>query len=114
MKKLTLSVVAIAALLACSSAFCFAVEHVNGYYKKDGTYVQPHYRSSPNSMTWDNYSTKGNTNPFTGEKGHKKDEFGSGFSSPNSTIRDNYSTQGDTNPFTGQKGHKKNEFGSGF
>lgn len=44
---------------------------VNGYYKKNGTYVEPHYRSSPNSTPLDNWSTKGNSNPYTGEEGEK-------------------------------------------
>lgn len=47
----------------------FAQTHVDGYFKKDGTYVAPHYRSSPNSTPRDNYSTKGNTNPYTGQAG---------------------------------------------
>ena len=42
---------------------------VKGYFKKDGTYVAPHVRSSPNSSTQDNYSTKGNYNPYTGKEG---------------------------------------------
>lgn len=42
---------------------------VRGYTRRDGTYVAPHYRSSPNGTTADNYSTRGNTNPFTGERG---------------------------------------------
>jgi hypothetical protein len=29
--------------------------HVNGYTRKDGTYVQPHYRSAPDSVKWNNY-----------------------------------------------------------
>lgn len=29
--------------------------HVKGYYRKDGTYVRPHIRSSPNKYKWDNY-----------------------------------------------------------
>lgn len=29
--------------------------YVDGYYRKDGTYVQPHTRSSPNSQRYDNY-----------------------------------------------------------
>ena len=45
---------------------------VRGYYKKSGTYVEPHYRSSPNSTTRDNYSTYGNTNPYTGKPGYKR------------------------------------------
>ncbi|SDQ24426.1 hypothetical protein SAMN05216569_0265 [Pseudoxanthomonas sp. CF125] len=43
--------------------------HVKGYTRKDGTYVAPHVRSSPNSTTSDNYSTRGNYNPYTGKKG---------------------------------------------
>lgn len=45
--------------------------HVKGYYRKDGTYVQPHYRSDPNSTKLDNFSTRGNINPYTGEPGYK-------------------------------------------
>ena len=43
---------------------------VRGYYKPStGIYVQPYYRTSPNSTRFDNYSTKGNYNPYTGKKG---------------------------------------------
>lgn len=51
--------------------FSFSGVHVKGYYKKNGTYVAPHYRSSPNETTSDNWSTKGNVNPYTGEEGSK-------------------------------------------
>jgi len=47
---------------------------VSGYVKKDGTYVAPHYRSAPNRSTLDNYSTRGNYNPYTGQAG-KKDPY---------------------------------------
>ncbi|MDL0088780.1 hypothetical protein [Campylobacter gastrosuis] len=50
----------------------FADTYVNGYFKKDGTYVQPHYKSSRDSTTINNYSTKGNYNPYTGKQGTKK------------------------------------------
>lgn len=43
--------------------------YVKGYTRKDGTYVQPHYRTSPNNTKLDNYSTKGNYNPYTGKRG---------------------------------------------
>jgi hypothetical protein len=43
--------------------------YVRGYTRKDGTYVAPHYRSSPNDTKSDNYSTRGNYNPYTGERG---------------------------------------------
>lgn len=43
--------------------------HVKGYWRKNGTYVAPHYRSSPNGNPYDNYSTRGNYNPYTGKRG---------------------------------------------
>lgn len=46
-----------------------AASRVKGYTKKNGTYVQPHYRSSPNRSKLDNWSTRGNYNPYTGRKG---------------------------------------------
>lgn len=44
---------------------------VDGYYKSDGTYVNGHFKSSSNDTKLDNYSTKGNYNPFTGNTGNK-------------------------------------------
>jgi hypothetical protein len=44
---------------------------VRGYYRGNGTYVQPHYRSDPDSSRWNNWSTKGNYNPYTGKKGYQ-------------------------------------------
>ena len=47
-----------------------AAVRVRGYYKPStGTYVQPYYRSSPNTTRFDNYSTKGNYNPYNGKSG---------------------------------------------
>ena len=43
--------------------------HVNGYYRSNGTYVQPYFRTAPNSTNRDNFSTKGNVNPYTGKPG---------------------------------------------
>ncbi|MFN3874238.1 MAG: hypothetical protein ACK4R9_14660, partial [Ignavibacterium sp.] len=54
-----------------SLSLTFAQTWVDGYYKKDGTYVPGHYKTNSNITTFDNYSTKGNINPFTGEKGYK-------------------------------------------
>ena len=43
--------------------------HIGGHTRRDGIYVQPHNRTSPNSTQRDNYSSKGNTNPYTGKPG---------------------------------------------
>lgn len=45
----------------------FADVYVKGYTKKNGTYVAPHYRSSPDSSPYNNWSYPGNTNPYTGK-----------------------------------------------
>lgn len=45
--------------------------YVNGHTRKDGTYVQPHYRSNPDGNFNNNWSTKGNVNPYTGKAGTK-------------------------------------------
>lgn len=42
---------------------------VKGYIKKSGTYVAPSVKTSPNHTKRDNYSTKGNANPYTGKEG---------------------------------------------
>ena len=55
----------------------FADTWVNGYYKRDGTYVPGHFRSSSNQTNWDNYSTQGNRNPFTGESGSRALDYSS-------------------------------------
>jgi hypothetical protein len=44
-----------------------AAVHVNGYYRSNGTYVQPHYRSNPDGNPYNNWSYPGNTNPYTGK-----------------------------------------------
>ena len=41
--------------------------YVRGYYRKDGTYVRPHYRSAPDGNPYNNYSFPGNYNPNTGK-----------------------------------------------
>lgn len=42
---------------------------VDGYYKSNGTYVEPYVRTAPNSTIRDNFSTSPNLNPYTGKIG---------------------------------------------
>lgn len=73
MKKI-LAIILISLVLVLS-IFSFVearVIRVRGYYRPStGTYVQPHYRTSPNRTKWDNWSTRGNINPYTGKRGYK-------------------------------------------
>lgn len=42
---------------------------VKGYTTRSGTYVNSYYRTSPNRFRYDNYSARGNYNPYTGKSG---------------------------------------------
>jgi hypothetical protein len=60
----------LALLVLLVSGAAFAKDtYVQGYTRKDGSYVQPHHRTSPDSNPYNNYSTTGNTNPYTGKAG---------------------------------------------
>ena len=74
------SILALAFLmLLAGTAFARDV-YVNGYTKNDGTRVESYNRTSPNNTRNDNWSTKGNTNPYTGQQGTKSpDPYGSGY-----------------------------------
>ncbi|MBU3677688.1 MAG: hypothetical protein FGM54_10995 [Chitinophagaceae bacterium] len=55
-----------------------STRYQSGYYNNSGTYVQPHVKTTSNNTNWDNYSTSGNTNPYTGESGTKARDYSSG------------------------------------
>lgn len=57
---------------AASMATVNADTYVNGYRRSDGTYVQPHHRSDPDGNPYNNYSHRGNVNPYTGERGYQR------------------------------------------
>ena len=69
MKKL-LAVLLLALFLIPSVVLAYT--RVRGYTRSNGRYVAPHYRSDRNSSRFDNYSSYGNTNPFTGKKGYRR------------------------------------------
>lgn len=65
-------------ILACVIALFVLIgvvegaQRTRGYIKKNGTYVMPHYKTKRDGTRLNNYSTKGNANPYTGKKGYKK------------------------------------------
>jgi uncharacterized protein YgiM (DUF1202 family) len=116
-------------LIFLLSIFVNGQVHVKGYYRSNGTYVQPHERTSPNSTKTDNYSYPGNYNPSTGTntggntynynssgqsnstgdvwvEGYYKNDgtYAKGHyrSAANGDPYDNYSYPGNTNPYTGK------------
>ena len=52
-----------------------ATVNVRGYFRKDGTYVAAHKRTSADNRFSNNWSTEGNVNPYTGEAGKKKSRW---------------------------------------
>lgn len=65
MLKVAIAVIGMMALGAEASAQV----RVDGYTRKDGTYVQPHVRTTPDNNRMNNYGSQGNTNPYTGRQG---------------------------------------------
>ena len=67
---------------------------VKGYMRKDGTYVSPHYRTAPDGSFYNNWSTKGNVNPYTGKEGT--------LNYPNNSKGNNYILPSTTSGITNQ------------
>lgn len=71
MKKVTVKLAVLVMILAtCISAY--ADVYVRGYYRSNGTYVSPHYRSNPDGNFYNNWSTYPNVNPYTGSIGTRR------------------------------------------
>lgn len=49
---------------------------IHTYIRSNGTIVQRHYQTNANSTRNDNWSTRGNVNPFTGKPGDKPRDQG--------------------------------------
>ncbi len=54
MRRLMLLALSIALLIP---SLCLADTYVNGYTRRDGTYVKGHYRSDPDGVKWNNYGS---------------------------------------------------------
>lgn len=59
MKRLVASLVIVFSVLLLTPFSAEALVSVRGYYRSNGTYVAPHYRTSPDSSTSNNFSTNG-------------------------------------------------------
>lgn len=96
----------ILALLFASSITALpaaADTYVSGYSRANGTYVAPHYRSDADSSFNNNWSTQGNTNPYTGQAGTKTPSYGVDTSS-----------YGNTTSYGGYKSYSAPSYGSGY
>lgn len=67
----TIIFIAGCAIVAGATAQTYVKPHV----RKDGTYVEGHVRSAPNNSNLDNYGTRGNVNPYTGQAGTQQPNY---------------------------------------
>lgn len=54
-----------------------SVRYQSGYTRSNGTYVSGHYKTNSNFTNHDNFSTYGNSNPFTGSNGNRARDYSS-------------------------------------
>lgn len=85
MKKQTAAIISM--ILATTSGYAAAGKFVGGYTKKDGTYVQGHFKSDPDQYRYNNQQSQT-------YGGKQRDEFSSGTgatnkSNPSYNYRDN-------------------------
>lgn len=64
-----MKVLALIALAVAAGGALAQSHYRQGYVTKQGAYVPPSYATNPNATVLDNYSTKGNVNPYTGKAG---------------------------------------------
>ena len=82
MKKLIFA--AIMFILSVNS-FAQTSTYVNGYTRSNGTYVSGYHRTTPDNTRDNNFSTRGNVNPYNGNIGTKP-------GGQNSSAYNNFST----------------------
>lgn len=68
-------------ILAVATTAHAQVRSTRGYVKSNGTYVAPHYSTTPNATRTDNWTSRPNVNPYTGKAG-TKNPYAPSYSSP--------------------------------
>jgi hypothetical protein len=74
MKKLI--TIALAILFILPTILLAKDVQVKGYYRKDGTYVRPHVRSSPDNQKWNNYGPSKNDSELMNPRSRDSDRDG--------------------------------------
>jgi hypothetical protein len=65
-KKSIILVIALMVLISFLTVSLAEAGSVRGYYRRNGTYVQPHYRTNPDGNPYNNYTFPGNYNSNRG------------------------------------------------
>ena len=70
--KMKFIVTIITLVLMASTVMAAGSHSSRGYVRKNGTYVAPSRATNPDHTRANNYSHKGNVNPYTAKKGGSK------------------------------------------
>ena len=94
------SVILIVLLITVCISLVYAEDvYVRGYYRKDGTYVQPYVRSSPNSEKWDNYGPSQDSYQLSNPRSRDYDSDGMPNYMDRDDDNDGYSDNYDTSQY---------------
>lgn len=82
-------------LCAMIGASAFARDvYVQPHVTRSGEYVQGYHRTAPDSNPYNNYSTQGNVNPYTGQAGtvnpYEQQQRNSGYGQQQRCSKDMY------------------------
>ena len=69
MKKALITLLAV--LVTASASFAQGYHYVSPHFRSNGSSVGGHYQTNPDRNFYNNWSTQGNQNPFTGDFGHR-------------------------------------------
>ena len=70
--KRSITILIVLAIVCAIALPADAAVRVSGYFRSNGTYVSPHYRSNPDGNFRNNWSTYPNINPYTGVTGTRR------------------------------------------
>lgn len=70
--RTAMAILVVALVVAMVGQLAEADVHVRGHFRRDGTYVRPHWRSDPDGNVGNNWSTYPNVNPYTGKVGTRR------------------------------------------
>lgn len=72
--------------------------NVSGYYRKNGTYVEPHTRSTPNAYKWDNKSYEPSQPAYNDSYSKPTKNYSDDYYKPSSTRYLDNNPNNDTQP----------------
>jgi len=92
----------ILAAVILTTAVAVQAENVRGYFRSNGTYVMPHYRTPANATPYDNLSYRGYPSQQPGYVSPRSYGFDSGWARPTPLPSyGNYDFSKGLQPFTG-------------